>query len=259
MELVRVKTVLILTIARSGSSLLSGILVRLGVDMGKETDMKIGKHLNKYGSYENQEFLKFSVNLLFDVGILLNYPKRFTNYEAKMKKTAEKYRLKLRELIQKYKKEDIWGFKEASLIYYLPYLQDEFTNPKYIHLIRDYNRTARSLLDTLSRKNWMPERRDKIKFFTYKRRLRLYLRLIRLFFTEKRNRNESFFRKVVEDSHERIEKFLQDKKYLTVYLNNLTTNPVEVIHQIICFLEISPTKEQVANAISFIHPEELTK
>jgi hypothetical protein len=41
------KTVTILTIARSGSSLLSGILQRLGVDMGSKNDMILGKHLNK--------------------------------------------------------------------------------------------------------------------------------------------------------------------------------------------------------------------
>ena len=56
--------------------------------MGPECDMGIGKHLNKYGCYENQEFLSFSNNLLIDVGIVLNFPKRLTNYEEEMRQKA---------------------------------------------------------------------------------------------------------------------------------------------------------------------------
>ncbi|NHJ32562.1 MAG: hypothetical protein FK732_06850 [Asgard group archaeon] len=252
------KTVLMLTIARSGSSLLSGILQRLGVDMGSELDMKLGTHLNKFGSHENQEFIAFSVNILFEVGILLDFKKRLTDYEEEMQKAAERYRLKFRELIDKYSR-DLWGFKEASLIFYLPYLYDEIENPLYIHLIRDYESTANSLLDMVTSKNWRPEYRDKIKFFTKRKRLKLYLRILRLLITGRKYRNTEFFMKVVANSHDRIKEFLKNTKHLTIHLNELTVNSEEVIHEIIKYLEIKPTKEQIQTAKDFIHPELLTK
>jgi hypothetical protein len=252
------KTVTILTIARSGSSLLSGILQRLGVNMGTESDMKLGTHLNKYGSHENQEFIKFSVNILLDVGILFDFRKRLTGYEEEMKITAEKYRPEFKALIKKYSS-DLWGFKEASVIFYLPYLHNELENPYYLHLIRDYESTANSLLDMVTSKNWRPEYREKRNFFTPKRRLKLYARIIKLLITGRKYRNLEFFKKVVENSHDRIYEFLQDKEHLTIHLKELTEKSEEVIQQIIKYLKIKPTKEQIHAAKDFVHPELLTK
>ena len=252
------KTVLILTNARSGSSLLAGILQRLEVNMGSKSDMKLGTHLNKYGSHENQEFIKFSVNILFDVGILFDFKKRLTDYEEEMKQAAEKYRPKFRELIDKYSSE-LWGFKEASMIFYLPYLHDEFKNPKYIHLIRNYESTANSLLDMITSKNWGPEYQEKRKFFTPWRRFRFYLRALRLLITGRKYRNTEFFMKVVANSHDRVKEFLQDKDHLTVHLNELTENQEEIIKQVINYLKIKPTKIQIQEAVGFVHPELLTK
>ena len=132
--------------------------------MGTEKDMILGKHLNKYCSHENQDFISLSVNILFDVGILLDFMTQLVNYEEKMEVIAEKYRPQFKELIDQYSS-DLWGFKEASLIYYLPYLQDELENPYYIHLIRDYDSTAKSHLNMISRKHWKHEYREKMKFF----------------------------------------------------------------------------------------------
>ena len=39
----------------------------------------------------------------------------------------------------------------------------------------------------------------------------------------------------------------------------LTENPKETIKNLIDFLEITPTKEQINTAIEFVHPELLTK
>ena len=252
------KTVVILTIARSGSSLLAGILHRLGVDMGSRDDLILSKHLNKYGSHENQDFIALSVNLLFDVGILLDFQKRLTNYEDKMKAVSEKYRGQFRALIDKHSSV-LWGFKEASLIYYLPFLCDELENPKYIHLIRDYDSTACSLLDMISSKHWKYEYREKIQFFTPWKRFRLYMRIIRLLLTTKKERNQESFKEIVVDAHQKIRQYLEDEKYLTIQLEALTENPKQTIDEIIEFLDINPSEEQINNAIDFIRPELLSK
>ena len=252
------KTVVILTIARSGSSLLAGILHRLGVDMGSKDDLNLSKHLNKYGSHENQDFIDFSVNLLFDVGILLDFQKRLTDYEDKMKEVSEKNRERFRNLIDKHSSE-LWGFKEASIIYYLPFLGNELENPKYIHLIRNYDSTANSLLDMISNKHWKHEYREKIQFFTPRKRFRLYLRIIRLLHITRKIRNQESFKEIVVDAHQKIEQFIEGKKYLTIHLETLIENPKQSINKIIEYLDINPTKEQVSDAIHFVHPELLTK
>ena len=169
---------------------------------------------------------------MLDVGILFDFKKRLTDYEDEMRQAAERYRPKFRELIKQYSKE-LWGFKEASMIFYLPYLYDEFENPMYIHLIRDYESTANSLLDMVTSKNWRPEYHEKIKFFTRRRRLKLYLRIIRLLITGRKYRNTEFFMKIVTDSHNRIENFLQNTKHLTIHLNELTANSEDTINKII--------------------------
>jgi len=252
------KTVTILTIARSGSSLLAGILQRLGVNMGSERDMVLGTHLNKYGSHENQDFISFSVNILFDVGILLDFMKRLDDYEEKMTVIAEKYRPQFKELLNQYAS-DLWGFKEASLIYYLPYLHNEIKNPYYIHLIRNYDSTANSLLDMVSRKHWRHEFREKMKFFPFWKRIHLILRIARILFENRKTKNQESFRKVVVDAHERIERFLVKKPHFTIQLEKLTENPDEVISDLVGFLEITPSQEQINDAIAFVHPELLTK
>ncbi|NHJ05556.1 MAG: hypothetical protein EAX90_12080 [Candidatus Heimdallarchaeota archaeon] len=252
------KTIVILTIARSGSSLLAGILHRLGVDMGSKDDLSLSKHLNKYGSHENQEFISFSVNLLFDAGILLDFKKRLSDYEDEMKEVSENYREQFQTLINKHSSE-LWGFKDASMIYYLPYLGDELENPMYIHLIRNYDSTANSLLDMISNKHWKHEYREKIQFFTPWKRFRLYMRIIRLLYITRKIRNQESFIKIVEDAHQKIKQYLEGKKHLTIYLETLIENPDQYIDKIINFLDIKPTKEQVSDAISFVHPELLTK
>jgi hypothetical protein len=226
--------------------------------MGPQNDMILGGHLNKYGSHENQEFIRLSVNIMFDVRILMNFPKRLTDYEDEMKETAEKYRLEFRRLIKKYAT-DLWGFKEASLIYYLPYLADEIPNPLYIHLIRDYDSTANSLLDMVSTKNWLPEYHEKRKFFAFWKRMRMYLFFIGLMFRAPKYKNLEFFRKIVIDSHDRIRDFLKDKSHITIHTEELTENPEKIINEIINYLEITPSQNQITDALKFIHPELLTK
>jgi hypothetical protein len=252
------KTVTILTMARSGSSLLAGILQRLGVEMGKPEDMKKGQHLNKYGSHENQDFIALSCNILFDVGILLDFLKRLTDYDEEMKIVAEKYRSEFRKLIKKYSG-DLWGFKEASLIYYLPYLHDELENPYYIHLERDHNSTANSLLDMISSKHWRHEYHEKRKFFPFFKRIHLYLRILRLLITSGRYRSPEYFKKIVKDAHERIEEFLEKRNHIKIDLDDLVEDSENELDKIISFLEINPTEEQRKAALNFIHPELLTQ
>lgn len=62
------KTIILLNPPRSGSSMVSGILTRLGVYIGSKKDMLKGKHVNKYGCYEDNDFKKLDEKILIKAG-----------------------------------------------------------------------------------------------------------------------------------------------------------------------------------------------
>ena len=188
----------------------------------------------------------------------MDFEKRLSNYEDEMKAVAEKYRPLFKQLIEKHSCE-LWGFKEASLIYYLPYLHNELENPCYIHLIRNYESTANSHLDMVSSRYWKENYNEKMHFLSFRKKIRLLLRIFRLLFTTISKRNKENFVKVVENAHKRIDSFLENKLHLKIYLDKLKESPIEEINKLTNFLEIIPTDTQLQDAIDFIHPELLTK
>ncbi|HUT80356.1 MAG TPA: hypothetical protein VMZ29_04060 [Candidatus Bathyarchaeia archaeon] len=252
------KSVIILTQPRSGSSLLAGILHRLGVTMGPEEDMIMSQHKNKFGSYEDQAWLKLSHNILYSAKRLMLYWKRFDESDGKMEKTVNKYENEIVKLIRKSEKE-LWGFKEAVIIYILPYFHQHFKNPYYIVLHRDSESVANSQKRAGKLKNWIPEIKMEFSYFTFWKRIGLFLRTLRATFTRGFiYRKKSFISKVTEDGHKRITEFVKDKKYLWIELPEIIDYPEKTIEKIINFLEITPTKEQKIDALRFVHPELIT-
>ena len=80
------KTVVLLTCPRSGSSLLSGLLHKLGVHMGDKHDLLQSKHKNRFGSFENQEILKLNHKLLYKSKRLMLYWKRLDDKDGLVEK-----------------------------------------------------------------------------------------------------------------------------------------------------------------------------
>jgi len=252
------KTVIILTQPRSGSSLLAGILDRLGVWMGPEEDLLIGKHKNKYGSYENQAFLKLNHNILFRAKRLMFYWNRFSDEDGKVEEAVKYYEDQLVKLIRESERE-LWGFKEAVIIYTLPYFHHHLRNPYYIYLYRDPESIANSQRRAGKLKNWFPEIKVEFGYFKPRERFILTLRTLQATFTKGFvYRNKKFLVKLTKNAQERIESFIQDKRALKIDLEELVENPEEAIKNLITFLKITPTKEQINAAIAFVKPELIT-
>ncbi|MBO8131736.1 MAG: sulfotransferase [Candidatus Marinimicrobia bacterium] len=250
-----IKTVLILTIPRSGSSLLAGILHRLGIPMGNPFDLSKGKHLNKYGCYEDQEFQRINLNILFESGLLLDLTKRLDINEDLLERKVQKYNDRIKNFIRSRKKE-IWGFKDPALSYIVPYVHQLFENPYYIHLKRDIADTAASLYKTSRFRYWLPELKEKFPLFSWRNRFLLIPTAIFLLFRKFREyKGIDTYYEVVKKGHERIEKFLADKKYIEIHIENLLRNPRHMLNVIIDFLEISPTEDQINEALNFINPD----
>lgn len=128
------KTVVILTMPRSGSSLLAGILHRLGVWMGEEEDLNVGRHLNKYGCYENQSFIALNENILFQAKRLVDHSRRLNDDDGLVESAVKSYEGKIKNLIRNNERE-LWGFKNPTIIYTLSYFHQHLNNPYYIRII----------------------------------------------------------------------------------------------------------------------------
>ena len=249
------KTVVLLTVPRSGSSLLSGVLHRLGVHMGDKHDLVQSRHKNRFGSYENQSILKINHIILYKAKRLMLYWKRLSDEDGLVEKAVKKYEDKLIKVIRENEKE-LWGFKEAVIIYTLPYFHHHLTNPYYITLYRDPDSVANSQINASKLSNWFPEIRMEFSYFKPHQWFVLTFRTLRTTFTKGFiYKNHDFLKEVIIDEQERIQRFVTDKKNITINLEDITDQPLETINKICSFLDIKPTKKQIQEAIDFIHPE----
>ncbi len=240
---------------RSGSSLLSGVLYRLGVWMGKKENMKIGKHLNKFGCYENQDFIGFNEYMLFKSKRLLNQTRRLNNSDGRLERAVKEHEDWIKRTIKKNQRE-LWGFKNPTMIYTLPYFHQHLKNPYYIRLERDPESIADSLKRAARFKNWLPETRHEFLYFSPIERLIIIVRFTKVFFTSGFIfKDKNIHEKIARDGYQRIDRFLKGKKFLDLNLVDLLEDSEETIQKIINFLHISPSDEQVRDALSFIRPD----
>jgi hypothetical protein len=249
------KTVVILSMPRSGSSLLSGVLYRLGVWMGKEENMKIGRHLNKFGCYENQDFIGFNEYMLFKSRRLLDQARRLDHSDGLVEKAVRDYEDRIIEIIQKNEK-DLWGFKNPTMIYTLPYFHHHLKNPYYICLRRDPKSIADSLKRAAKFKNWLPEIKHEFLYFSPIEKLQIIMRFIKVFLTSGFIfTHEYLYEEIANDGYKRIDDFMKDKKCLDLKLIDLLEDSENTIRKITDFLDIAPSKEQIRDALSFIRPD----
>lgn len=252
------KTVVILTQPRSGSSLLAGILHHLGVYMGEEKELQRGKYKNKLGSFEDHRFLAINHNILFKAERLMGYHNRFSDEDGKVEAAVKEYMEELVEYVKENEKE-VWGFKEAVIIYTIPYFEHLLKDPHYIVLHRDAESVANSQIRAGKLKNWRHEIRSEFSYFTCKLRFQLFLRTMKTTFTKGFvYRKRDYIIKLTIDAQERIKRFVENRKHMIIELPEIIDNSEESITKIIKFLSLKPTKEQIKNAIEFIRPELLT-
>lgn len=252
------KTVIILTQPRSGSSLLAGILYHLGVYMGEEKELLRGKYKNKLGSFEDHRFLALNHNILFKAERLMCYHNRFSDEDGKVEAAVKEYEEKLKEYVKENERE-FWGFKEAVVIYTIPYFEHLLKDPHYIVLHREAESIANSQIRAGKLKNWRHEIRSEFSYFTPKLRFQLFLRTMKTTFTKGFvYRKRDYIIKLTLDAQERIKRFVEKRKHMTIELPEIIEKPEESINQIIKFLGLKPTEEQMNNAIEFVRPELIT-
>ncbi|MHA1532598.1 MAG: hypothetical protein ACTSR6_11435 [Candidatus Heimdallarchaeota archaeon] len=252
------KTVVILTQPRSGSSLLAGILHHLGVYMGEEQELQRGKYKNKLGSFEDHRFLAINHNILFKAERLMGYHNRFSDEDGKVEAAVKEYEEELKDYIKESERE-FWGFKEAVLIYTIPYFEHLLKDPHYIVLHRDAESVANSQIRAGKLKNWRHEIKSEFSYFTPKKRFLLFLRTMKTTFTKGFvYRKRKFIIKLTLDAQERIKQYVKNRKHMVIELPEIIDKPEESIKKIIKFLEIKPKKEQIENALEFIRPEFIT-
>ena len=252
------KTVVILTQPRSGSSLLAGILHHLGVYMGEEKELQRGSYKNKLGSFEDHRFLAINHNILFRAERLMGYHNRFSDEDGKVEAAVKESMKELEEYVKENEKE-FWGFKEAVLIYTIPYFEHLLKDPHYIVLHRDAESVANSQVRAGKLRNWPHEIKSEFSYFTRKLRFQLFLRTMKTTFTKGFvYRKKSFIVKLTLDAQERIRQFVKTRKHMVIELPEIIEKPEESVNKIIEFIDIKPTKEQIKNALEFIRPELIT-
>lgn len=130
--------IIILGMHRSGTSIMGGVLSRLGVDMGKEL---VGKRWsNPLGHFEDKEFLSLNNRILEAAGGGWDAPPVRDAIQAQKDNFTEE----IKDVIRR-KRSSLWGWKDPrtslTIKLYLPYL----TNPYFIVCQRDHQAIAKSL------------------------------------------------------------------------------------------------------------------
>jgi len=130
------KTIVILGLPRTGSSLIANICKELGVNIG--ADLILGDKFNPKGIFENRVFVDLDREIL---GSRLWYD--FPSQEEIMNKKRQ-FDKKIKEII-KSQEDVLWGWKCGLSLFtidlYLPYLQD----PHFIICCRNPSAFAKSM------------------------------------------------------------------------------------------------------------------
>jgi hypothetical protein len=212
--------VIILGMHRSGTSMVSGVLNHLGVDLGKDYP---GKQLsNPLGHFEDGDFLILNETILQETGGDWRNPPPGEAILAR----KESFQTQIQELIKarsekNYKR--LWGWKDPrtslTIIHYLPYLK----NPHFVWCQRNPQEIARSL----NNRNGMEIDEGLI---------------------------------LANEYHQRLDSFFQDHTDLPLLIieyAKVLSDPPLWVDKICDFLRIIPTDRQREQAINFILPDEL--
>jgi hypothetical protein len=133
-----IKSIIILGMHRSGTSMVAGVLARLGVNMGRE--LMPPNRGNPTGYYENMDFVKLNREILgHQDNSVLPIP---SSQEIINKK--DKFGEQIKKIIKK-SQSSLWGWKDPrtclTIELFLPFL----TNPYFIICQRNPLAIARSL------------------------------------------------------------------------------------------------------------------
>ncbi len=250
------KTVVVLSLARSGSSLLAGILHRLGIRMGSAKGLLMGTHVNKYGNYENQEFFKLSANILYHADC---YTVGWAHIpdDEKVKASVERYKTWVKDVIRKNER-PLWGWKDGTSIYTIPYMEKYLTNPYYIVLKRDVENCVRSHMKAAKFIEWYKTVKYMFNYFSWRSLAGMGWGILKtLIIKGNLLNNEDTYRQVILDGYSRMDKFVKDRRHIKIEFLDLVKKPRENINKIIDFLDIKPPQSKIQRALQFIDKDEV--
>lgn len=213
------KTVVVLGMARSGTSVVTGVLRILGVDVGiGPTPSKT----NPFGSFEDPDFLKLNNEIFKSAG--KPYWRDPPSYEEILAQKGE-FNEKIKSLVSKKSKDKrIWGWKRhttsLTVELYLPHL----IKPHIVIVLRNLIGGANSIVE---------HSRGEIDFIRA-------LKLINLY-------NSHTFKFL--ERHPEVPRIF-------IGFEDLVNHPVEEVGQLAKYLDLELTEEKIKRLKKFVIPRE---
>ncbi len=223
-----IKTIVILGMHKTGTSIVAGALARLGVDMGRSIDQESKRDdiSNPLGHYEDWDFQKLNKKILKKAnGDWKNPPKK-----ENIIKQKNKFQKQIKNLINK-KESTLWGFKDPrttlTIDLFLPYLK----NPYFLIC----HRKDKDVIDSIQRR--IADRGDK-------------------------EMSDKEIKKIINQYKSSIKSFFKQNpnlKRLDIDFKKLNNKKRDQIEKIMDFLNLNPTQKQKEKAIQFILPKKEIK
>jgi hypothetical protein len=135
------KQIICLGIYRSGTSLISGTLAQLGIDVGDHRNLS-HPTANPWGYWEDEDLIALHIRLLELTG-----KKRFYDLEKddcdKILDNPKANRI-VKEYIKKRDEKEVWGVKDPRMIYFWKLFEKHLTHPNLIFI----RRLEKSIIDS---------------------------------------------------------------------------------------------------------------
>lgn len=205
------KSVVIFSQRRSGSSMFAGILYYLGIPMGKEALPTQTSGRNPKGFFEDRSIIKISE-------VMMRYIAQYKDIDAGVEKLKQLFGMQIKNTIDKRKNDcnGIWGLKDVNMVDLLDVYREHLTQAHFIVVHRNPLDVAKSYSD------W------------HKTDVQTTLSMVMRNYN-KMNESMAF----------------ENNKLLVSY-DEAIRNPRKTVEEIIEFLKIQATEEQINNAISHI-------
>ena len=122
------KTIVIVSQRRSGSSMFAGILYYLGIDMGEKTTPEQSSGRNPKGFFEDRDIIGISE----EMNTFL-----MANPSMPMEKLGIVCRNRIKEYFDRRNEKEIWGFKDVNFVEFSDVYTKYIENPYYIFVFRN--------------------------------------------------------------------------------------------------------------------------
>lgn len=212
----KAKTVIILGMHRSGTSLTAGVVNKLGVNVGERL---LGKcWTNPLGHFEDEDFIQLNARILESAGGTWDNPPA----PDKIYDQKNRFENEIKDLLRAKNRNNLWGWKDPrtslTIELYMPYIR----KPHIIVCHRDWE----NIIKSLKRRSGMTEEYARNLIKMYETRTKIFI-----------------------DQHHTL-------PVLHVSYEDFLKRPETMISRIITFLGLEQNKENYLRAISFVRPNE---